>query len=415
MKRRKEYPMKTGYPTPSFGFFRNLSTMVLLTVWLVFAGILAAPVSSNDMLPSHDIDSFAANSPNRAGNIESNASASAEITRLWPVSNAKPGAASRLWADVMNSGTTALPADAVVMFYVRGPEFEKFVGSASVSGLAAGSSKWFSYDWAIPASAQAGDYTYWGIVYQGTVEISDWSDPQDFLVGIQAQVVGLWPVGEAKPGTTSKLWANVKNTGSAALPGNALVWFYVKGQGIDKFVGYTSASDLAAGSTKWYALDWAIPATAATGCYQYWAIVYLDNTTPISAWSSPQSFSIGTFTAQVTSLWPISNAKPGATVPFWTDVKNTGNAALPCNAVVRFYVRGPGIDTYIGSTSASGLAAGSTDWYAFNWAIPAAAAPGSYTYWAIVSLDNTAPISVWSQPQTFTVSGSSASDETTYL
>jgi hypothetical protein len=333
------------------------------------------------------------------------------VTSLWPVNNSKPGATSRLWADVANSGSAALPADTVVMFYVRGPEIEKFVGSASVSGLAAGSSKWFSYDWAIPASAQAGDYTYWAIVYQGTVEISDWSDPQDFLVGIQSQVIGVWPVGGVKPGAAAKLWADVKNTGSAALPGNAIVWFWVRGQGIDRFVGYTSASELAAGSTKWYAFDWTVPATAATGCYQYWAIVYLDNTTPISAWSSPQSFSVGTFTAQVTSLWPVSNAKPGATVPLWADIKNTGNAALPCNAVVRFYVRGPGIDTYVGNTTASGLAAGSTDWYAYNWAIPAAATPGSYTYWAIVSLDNISPISAWSDPQCFTVSGNSASNE----
>jgi len=220
------------------------------------------------------------------------AATSAQVTNLWPVNNAKPGTTSRLWADIMNSGSTALPTDAVVMFYVRGPEFEKFVGSASVSGLAAGSTQWFYFDWAIPASAQAGDYTYWAIVYQGTVEISDWSEPQDFLVGIQAQVVGVWPVGGVKPGAAAKLWANVKNTASAALPGNALVWFYVKGQGIDKFVGYTSASDLATGSTQWYAFDWTVPATAAAGCYQYWAIVYLDNTTPISAWSSPQYFTV---------------------------------------------------------------------------------------------------------------------------
>jgi len=340
------------------------------------------------------------------------AAASAQVTRLWPVSNAKPGATSRLWADVANSGSAALSAFAVVRFYVRGPEIEKFVGSTSVAGLAAGSSKWFSYDWAIPASAKTGDdYTYWAIVYQDAVEISDWSDPQEFLVGIQAQVVGVWPVGGVKPGAAAKLWANVKNTGSAALPGNALVWFYVKGQGIDRFVGYTSASDLAADSTKWYAFDWTVPITAAAGCYQYWAIVYLDNTTPISTWSSPQSFSVGAFTAQVTSLWPVANAKTGVTVPLWADIKNTGTTALPCNAVVRFYVCGPGIDTYVGNTTASGLAAGSTDWYDYNWVIPSTATPGSYTYWAIVSLDDITPISAWSNPQYFTVTGSSAGSD----
>jgi hypothetical protein len=220
-----------------------------------------------------------------------------------------------------------------------------------------------------------------------------------------AQIMSLWPVSNAKPGTSGKLWASVKNTGSSALPSNAVVRYYVRGPGIDQFVGSTSASGLAADSSKWFDFDWAIPSTATPGCYTYWAIVYLDSTTPISAWSSPQIFSVGTFTAQITGLWPVSVAEPGASAKLWASVKNTGSYALPCNAMVSYYVRGPEIDQIIGSTSAPGLAAGSSKWYDFDWVIPADASPGNYTYWAIVYSNSTTPISAWSSPQTFKVSG----------
>jgi len=225
-----------------------------------------------------------------------------------------------------------------------------------------------------------------------------------------AQVTSLYPVSNAKPGSSGTLWADVKNTGSYNLPSNAVVWYYVRGPGIDKFVGSTSASGLAAGSSKWYSFSWAIPSTASPGCYTYWAIVYLGSTTAISSWSGPETFAVGTFTAQVTSLWPVSGAKAGSTSTLWADVKNTGSSALPCNAVVWYYVRGPAIDKLVGYTSASSLAAGEIKWYGFNWAVPTTAAPGSYYYWAIVYLSNTTAISSWSSAQSFSVSAATSSE-----
>jgi hypothetical protein len=108
----------------------------------------------------------------------------AQVTSLWPVSGATRGGTAQLWARVWNTGTSALPSNAYVWFYVSGPSWSgsHWVGSASVTGLAAGSQAWYSFNWAIPASAYPGTYSYWAIVYHGSLAISPWSVIQNFIV-----------------------------------------------------------------------------------------------------------------------------------------------------------------------------------------------------------------------------------------
>lgn len=250
---------------------------------------------------------------------------------------------------------------------------------------------------------------YTKALYSSTVSASDhtWTHTLQITTNnTAAKVTSLYPVYNAMPGSSSRLWAYINNTGGSTLPSNALVWYYVRGPGIDKFVGSASVSGLTSGSSQWRYIDWAIPSTASAGSYYYWAIVYLGNTTAISGWSSAQAFTVGSYSAQVTSLWSVYNAKAGATSTLWADIKNTGSATLPSNALVWYYVRGPGIDKFVGSASASGITSGSIQWKYMNWAIPSTITPGSYNYWAIVYLGNTTAISGWSSAKAFTISGS---------
>ena len=79
--------------------------------------------------------------------------------------------------------------------------------------LTSGAAKFYVRAW---ASCNGGTY-------------SDWSDPMNFTVGAggttSATVLQLWSVTGATVGGTSTLWAQVQNTGSSALPSNAVVWF----------------------------------------------------------------------------------------------------------------------------------------------------------------------------------------------
>jgi hypothetical protein len=106
--------------------------------------------------------------------------------------------------------------------------------------------------------------------------------------------------------------------------------------------------------------------------------------------------------AQVASLWPVNSANCGETATLWALTNNTGNTALPSDASVWFYVRGPGVDGWVGSASVAGMNAGHEAWGYFYWTIPYHAT-GAYTYWAIVHSPTLGFISPWSYGQNFTV------------
>jgi hypothetical protein len=137
---------------------------------------------------------------------------SAQVTSLWSVNNAHAGSTNTLWADVKNTGSSALPSNALVWYYVSGPNWTNYwVGYASVSGLSSGSTKWYSYNWPIPSTATPGTYTYWARVYQGSTALSNWSAAQSFTVGVNQKAVMISPVNGSKLASTTQTftWTSV--------------------------------------------------------------------------------------------------------------------------------------------------------------------------------------------------------------
>ncbi len=107
-----------------------------------------------------------------------------QVASLWPVTGALPGQSSRLWVQVKNNDSSALPSDAKVRFWVTGPGWSGsgWVGETSVASLAAGSTQSYSYNWNIPSDAPAGTYTYWAQVWTTSEAVSTWSTREDFSV-----------------------------------------------------------------------------------------------------------------------------------------------------------------------------------------------------------------------------------------
>ena len=330
------------------------------------------------------------------------------VLSLWPVKNAWCGHNATLWAQVQNTGASTLPADAVAWFWVTGPSWSgaHWVGSAPMTGLEPNGIRWYSYIWAIPAGASDGTYTYWVRNFMGNTAISPWSSPQTFIVScgsLLTEITSLWKVDNARCNHNATLWAQVKNIGTATLPTNASVWFYVNGPSWSgsHWVGYASVAGLAPGASGWYFYGWAIP-SGASGTYTYWTRVF-DGSTAISAWSVGQTFSVTCPSALVLSLYQVTNAKCGQSATLWAEVKNTGASNLPADATVWFWVSGPNWSgsNWVGYASVADLAPGTSSWYYYRWAIPSGYA-GTYTYWAQVWLSGRA-ISPWSTSQGFAV------------
>jgi hypothetical protein len=114
------------------------------------------------------------------------------------------------------------------------------------------------------------------------------------IASASASITSLWQVYNAQCGQNSRLWARVENTGGAALPSDARVWFYVSGPGFKGYVGSTSAAGLYAGGSRWYFTDWSIPSAAQAGTYNYWAMVWSPSSDPknIAPWSSAKTFTV---------------------------------------------------------------------------------------------------------------------------
>jgi hypothetical protein len=109
---------------------------------------------------------------------------SARIDALFGVTGATPGGSATLWGRVTNTSGVALPAGSKAWFYVDGPAWtgDHWVGFASIDGLAPGATQWYSLSYSIPASAQAGTYTYRVQAWRPGAPISPWSVLQPFTV-----------------------------------------------------------------------------------------------------------------------------------------------------------------------------------------------------------------------------------------
>lgn len=137
------------------------------------------------------------------------------------------------------------------------------------------------------------------------------------------------------------------------------------------------------------------PISDAIGGYYAVAYLYQDSA------KAPSGGNV--VAAQITSLWPVYNANCGGTATLWALTNNTGNITLPSDASVWFYVSGPHVDGFVGSSSVASLKAGYATWGSYNWAIPYNK-NGTYAYWATVWSPTLGFISPWSQGMNFTVS-----------
>jgi len=230
----------------------------------------------------------------------------------------------------------------------------------------------------------------------------------DFTIEPQATsdpaVSRLWPVDNAVPGNTISLWVEVKNEGNAAIQPGTVVRFWVSDQP-DPWVGQVSVAGLAEGASEWYRLNWTIPESVSSGNLNYWAVVQDASGNNISPWSSAQSFVVSSGVAKpaINQLWPVEDAKIGATVPLWAEVENMGNADLPEGAVVKFWVSGQS-DPWVGLSDLGSLAVAESKWVKLDWKIPTDSAAGPQNYWAVVHDDQGNGLSEWSNPQSFTIS-----------
>ena len=195
-------------------------------------------------------------------------SASAQILQIWPVDNATCGQTSTLWAEVKNTGSSALPSNAKVWFYVDGPNWSgtNWVGSASVSGLSAGSTDWYSFDWPIPSGATSGTYTYWAQVWTDK-SISDWSSAQTFDVscgGMPGPATLISPTGIITDNTPTYSWNAVSGSTWYYLwvndsTGNKIKQWYTAAQAGCASGGtcsVTPATTLSYGAGQWWIQTW---------------------------------------------------------------------------------------------------------------------------------------------------------------
>ena len=207
----------------------------------------------------------------------------------WPVEGAIPGRPASLWTHVANVGSVPLPSNAVVWWYVDGPEWSgsHWVGSASASGVATGSEQWFKLDWVVPNVA--GVYTYRAQVWTDAA-VSPLGAPQSFTVTaaplLRATVIAVVASGAMERGQPLTLWALVENSGQMPLPSNSLAWFLVSsGAAYSNWVGSTFVGELAPGARQWHHFDWTVPADLPPGTYFSWSRIYSSAAGAISNWS----------------------------------------------------------------------------------------------------------------------------------
>jgi subtilase family serine protease len=206
------------------------------------------------------------------------------------------------------------------------------------------------------------------------------------------------------PGGSIKLWARVTNTGVAALPADATVWFYVDGPSWtgSHWIGSVPAGGLASGAERWYDLNWGVPADRSPGNYRVSAQVWAPGLGAVSPWSPAHDFAVSVPLpprARVLSVYPVPEREPGQVAVFWALVRNDGNVRFPAGSAVWFYVAGPGVtNNWAASKDVSGLEPGQTRWYDVEW-VPQNS--GQFTYWAQVWRSGAGAISPWSAGQRF--------------
>jgi hypothetical protein len=297
------------------------------------------------------------------------------------------GKPARFRALVRNAGPDPLGAGQRVWFLLERPDGggDRFIGSASVAGLVNGASAWYAFDWVVPLDG-VGVWQYWAITYDdaGREYTSAWRGPQ--AVTIVAQVYAYIEsvtsgFGTASGGVTT-LKALVRNRGSAALPADARVWFYVTGPNLANYVGSTSVGGLAPNEGGWYAREWQILPPSLVGTTLHYRASVWTGSTLISNISQTGYFMVETaaYPAILERLWPITNAMPGETVRFWAHVWNTRSTPATAEPHLEFRTMGD----ELGRVSLEGLAPFASAWYGWDYTIPSSGLPHARGYTVIL-------------------------------
>jgi peptidyl-Asp metalloendopeptidase len=321
------------------------------------------------------------------------------ITELWPPANQPFGKSTKLWAFVVNNGPYALRS-ARVWFWTDGPgngTGEGWVGSAALAGLAPGAGAWYAFTFEIPMNANPGEWVYWARAHDSVAGeyLSNWQGPQAFTVlNAAADVFHYSHTPVIEPGQSATLSVVVRNTGNVAFPASTSVYFWMTGPGATNgYVGNVLLASVPVGGWDVYDFKWSIPVTQPVGRYTYRAMVWYQSGSgwrAISGWSPDQNVTVvaGSFGASIERLWYV--VQPSGTAPkrgqparLWAEALNTGRNAHDADTFIYFWVRGPGLDGYVGRQTLDGLASGASAWKFYDWTIPAGAEPDAYSYWAI--------------------------------
>lgn len=213
-----------------------------------------------------------------------------DVTSLWPVDWAKPGAEIALWAQVANTSQSQLPNDAQVWFYTDSPAWAaqdtQWLGSAEVSYLQPGRSQWFSLQVQVPQETATGWQKYSAQVWAGDsqsgfTQLSSMSQFQSFLIpepGKPAQAMPLSPDTLISSQTPEISWSQVDNAS----------WYRLWIGDLESpvFQQWYRAVDVCSGQTCTVQPETALP----EGEHTWWVRTW--NPNDYGLWSQGQGFSL---------------------------------------------------------------------------------------------------------------------------
>ncbi len=209
----------------------------------------------------------------------------AQVLQIAPITDARAGNPAALRADVKNTGTLPLPANATVWFWVSGLP-NNWVGGVPVAGLGPGANTWYTLIWQIPPDLPSGSYSCWAQVWTSG-QISQWSEEQPFTVAaanMPGKATLIFPSGAIADPTPAYRWSAVPSAS----------WYYL----------WVSDSSNRQKIAIWYTADQGGCASGsgecsvepsgmlAPGIYRWWIQTW--NNAGYGPWSEALTFSVGT-------------------------------------------------------------------------------------------------------------------------
>ena len=341
------------------------------------------------------------------------------ILQLGELGSAVAGTTVALEATLENTGTGNLVDNCEMWFWATN---YNWLGNTPCGNLTAGASGTYTYDWAIPTTANLGDYNYWAKAYYieggGYRSLTGWKGPEQFSVTDvkgkvviirDAEITSVTTPSDANAGDALALTAEIENTGNVEMDSGCEVWFYVSEYG---WLGYASCDGLDMENSGSYTYDWSVPATAADDDYKLWARVYYKDDqgkySLLANWAVSGDFHISEVSrsAEIISMGNIGTASVGDTVTFTAEVENTGDVDMDSGCEVWFWSNARS-NRWFGPADCSNLDTGATDIYGYDWTVPTGTSQGDYALWARVYQKDAngkySLLSGWDQAENFQI------------